>query len=246
MNRWIELKDGQHPRKGELIMVRDIESIYPHLLIAEGPLDWWVWDGPCQRFYQANKVYSGTKLSVRGFTHWTLLESPYLGTGTNVSLLNTDLNKGTWYQAAVSGAWYTGPGAAGDVAAVKVDGKTFAEDKKHQKNLSGEVLAVLMKKRQLDQSTELERMRAVAQHYASVMNLTLGLHHLLDMCKGNPVTLEVARSWYKQIKEQHALALGLELKWAEKEESHCAQCTGDPKGEYPHDECGACNRYPHQ
>ena len=26
----------------------------------------------------------------------------------------------------------------------------------------------------------------------------------------------------------------------------CATCTGAPDAEYPHDECGACNKYPHQ
>ena len=75
--RWIELKDGQYPRKGELIMVRDKKSIYPYLLCAEGNLDWWVWNESAQSFFKRHHEFSGTKLSFHGITHWILLESPY-------------------------------------------------------------------------------------------------------------------------------------------------------------------------
>lgn len=37
----------------------------------------------------------------------------------------TQLDKGTWYQSAVSGLWYENRNAAGDVAAVKIDGTMY-------------------------------------------------------------------------------------------------------------------------
>lgn len=37
----------------------------------------------------------------------------------------TDLKKGTWYQSAVSGMWYQEPGAAGDVAQIRLDGTYY-------------------------------------------------------------------------------------------------------------------------
>lgn len=36
-----------------------------------------------------------------------------------------DLGSGVWFQSRVSGAWYRLPEAAGDVAAVMVDGRRF-------------------------------------------------------------------------------------------------------------------------
>lgn len=82
-SRWIELRNGQYPRKGEIILVRgskgsDGLDIYPHLLYAEGQLDWWVYDSNFKKFFDANNgVCSGTKLSFHGITHWMLVESPY-------------------------------------------------------------------------------------------------------------------------------------------------------------------------
>ena len=77
--RWIELKNGQYPRAGELILVRGHEefSIYPHVLYAEGNLDWWVYNDSFIKFMKNNKECSGTKLSFHGITHWMLVESPY-------------------------------------------------------------------------------------------------------------------------------------------------------------------------
>ena len=77
--RWTEFKDGQYPRKGELILVRGQgeNPIYPHVLYAEGQLDWWVYDENFIRFMKNNHECSGTKLSFHGLTHWMLVESPY-------------------------------------------------------------------------------------------------------------------------------------------------------------------------
>lgn len=73
MNRWVERKTGQFPRKGEVIMGRYKDRIYQHALIAEGPRRWW--------WYEPDKenlgMGSGTLCACDMFTHWTLLESPY-------------------------------------------------------------------------------------------------------------------------------------------------------------------------
>lgn len=37
----------------------------------------------------------------------------------------SDIDKGTWYQSAVSGQWYTLREAAGDICAVRIGGNTF-------------------------------------------------------------------------------------------------------------------------
>ena len=34
------------------------------------------------------------------------------------------IDKGTWYQSAVSGFWYQNKDSAGDICAIRVDGKT--------------------------------------------------------------------------------------------------------------------------
>ena len=75
-DRWIKFKNGQYPRKNELIMVRSETSIYPHLLIAEDQLDWWKYNEKYKSEYEKGH-YSGTKLSFHGLSHWALLESPY-------------------------------------------------------------------------------------------------------------------------------------------------------------------------
>ena len=38
------------------------------------------------------------------------------------------LNTGIWYQAACSGLWYKNPKAAGDIRAVKIEGKFYFQD----------------------------------------------------------------------------------------------------------------------
>lgn len=38
---------------------------------------------------------------------------------------DNDLNSGTWYKSACSGLWYRKPGAAGDVMAIKIDGRYY-------------------------------------------------------------------------------------------------------------------------
>ena len=67
MSQWIEFKDGQYPRKGEIIVVKGVgePEIYPYLLRVEGSCD----------FYRLDD--SSTKLAFRGLTHWKLIESPY-------------------------------------------------------------------------------------------------------------------------------------------------------------------------
>jgi len=39
--------------------------------------------------------------------------------------LKPSLDKGTWYQSAVSGMWYRDEEAAGDICAVRINGKTI-------------------------------------------------------------------------------------------------------------------------
>lgn len=76
MDRWIKFKDGQYPRKGELIMVKSSTGIYPRLLVVEDSLKWWVYlEEDAERY--KNGDFSGTQLSFHGLTHWTLLHSDY-------------------------------------------------------------------------------------------------------------------------------------------------------------------------
>ena len=63
-NKWIELRNGQYPRNGELIVVRDEKSIYTQILRVT------------DRFERTGE-YAGTRLSFHGITHWKLLHSPY-------------------------------------------------------------------------------------------------------------------------------------------------------------------------
>lgn len=68
-SQWRKLSTDQYPRKGELILVRNDKSIYPHLLIARGSLDWW-WYKDTEK---DNGMGSGTKLSFHGLTEWLLV-----------------------------------------------------------------------------------------------------------------------------------------------------------------------------
>ena len=67
MPKWIKFKDGQCPRKGEVIVVKSGNKIYEHLLIADTSTDFWRYPD----------VGHGTKLSLHGLTDWQLIESPY-------------------------------------------------------------------------------------------------------------------------------------------------------------------------
>jgi hypothetical protein len=55
-----------------------------------------------------------------------------------------------------------------------------------------------------------------------------------DLFDGNWKNIEVFRAGQAESSGDSA-----------KPESDCAKCIGDPNAEYPLDECGACNRYPH-
>ena len=69
MNKWITFKDGQNPRTGETIVVKNGSSeapIYKYLVYVEaGPF------GFC-RYHDHS-----TKLSFHGLTHWQLVAGPY-------------------------------------------------------------------------------------------------------------------------------------------------------------------------
>lgn len=73
MDRWIERKGDQLPRRGEIIMVRSGAKLYRRALIAEDRLRWW-WYEPDQ---EGLGIGHGTLVAYDTFTHWTLLDSPY-------------------------------------------------------------------------------------------------------------------------------------------------------------------------
>ncbi len=70
MSNWIELKDSQLPRKGELIVVKNDsmpkeKQVYPHLVLVKKSLEWVQYDDDC------------CIVSIHGITHWKLIDSPY-------------------------------------------------------------------------------------------------------------------------------------------------------------------------
>ena len=69
MRKWNEFRDGQNPRRGEIIVVKGKTDpeIYPYILIADGALGFWRYPD----------LGHGTKLSFHGLTHWKLIETPY-------------------------------------------------------------------------------------------------------------------------------------------------------------------------
>ena len=76
-NKWIELRNGQYPRNGELIVVRDEKSIYTQILRVTDRFEWYVWDNFACDHFERTGEYAGTRLSFHGITHWKLLHSPY-------------------------------------------------------------------------------------------------------------------------------------------------------------------------
>jgi len=70
MGKWIEFKNGQYPRKGEVIVVKNDSAknlqIYEYLIYVESGST-----GFC-RYHDHS-----TKLSFHGLTHWQLIDSPY-------------------------------------------------------------------------------------------------------------------------------------------------------------------------
>lgn len=63
MPDWIEFRNGQYPRIGEIFVVRDESgAVYPHMFICKRFLDY--------RYYHDES----TKMDMRGFSHWKLIE----------------------------------------------------------------------------------------------------------------------------------------------------------------------------
>jgi len=69
MSKWIEFKDGQYPRTGEIIVVKNNEakeSIYEYLVfVKKGPTTF-------VRYHDHSTI-----LSFHGLSHWKLIDSPY-------------------------------------------------------------------------------------------------------------------------------------------------------------------------
>ena len=65
---WVEIKDGQRPRNGEIIAVKnesmEEDAVYPHLLIVK--------DNELRQLQRQSVL-----LSTHGLTHWQLIEGPY-------------------------------------------------------------------------------------------------------------------------------------------------------------------------
>lgn len=69
-DQWKKLQDGNLPRKGEIILVKNT-TVYPRVLIADGPHDWYEYKEEHEKDYeQGNFAASGCKLSIHGITHW--------------------------------------------------------------------------------------------------------------------------------------------------------------------------------
>jgi hypothetical protein len=70
----------------------------------------------------------------------------------------------------------------------------------------------------LAQGGELEQMEAIANHYARHAHAAIEVSNLLKTMRSrhlenDPTYLEVARYLTNQVKESHAIDLGIELKW---------------------------------
>jgi len=78
---WIELKDGQWPKKGSLIVVKSKAGVYGSVLIVRergnGTIEFWSYY-PNDHDSYAKDRYSGTLLSINGITHWKLIANHYL------------------------------------------------------------------------------------------------------------------------------------------------------------------------